>query len=51
MVSVNKGEWDRSLGPETNHEFNRTWLAACQRLLKPNGTIWVTGTSHLIHSV
>ena len=51
MVSVNKGEWDRSRGPDVNHEFNRAWLAACQRVLKPNGTIWVTGTSHVIHSV
>lgn len=51
MVSVNKGEWDRSRGADANHEFNRTWLAACQRVLKPNGTIWVSGTSHVIHSV
>jgi len=51
MVSVNKGEWDRSRGPDANHEFNRAWLAACQRVLKPNGTIWVSGTSHVIHSV
>ena len=51
MVSVNKGEWDRSRGPDANHEFNRTWLAACQRALKPNGTIWVSGTAHVIHSV
>ena len=51
MVSVNKGEWDRSRGPDANHEFNRAWLAACQRVLKPTGTIWVSGTSHVIHSV
>ena len=51
MVSVNKGEWDRSRGPDANHEFNRAWLGACQRVLKPNGTIWVSGTSHVIHSV
>ncbi len=51
MVSVNKGDWDRSRGPGVNHEFNRAWLAACQRVLKPNGTIWVSGTSHVIHSV
>ncbi len=51
MVSVNKGEWDRSRGADANHEFNRAWLAACQRVLKPNGTIWVSGTSHVIHSV
>jgi site-specific DNA-methyltransferase (adenine-specific) len=51
MVSVNKGDWDRSRGADANHEFNRAWLAACQRVLKPNGTIWVSGTSHVIHSV
>lgn len=51
MVSVNKGAWDRSRGPDANHDFNRAWLAACQRVLKPHGTIWVSGTSHVIHSV
>jgi site-specific DNA-methyltransferase (adenine-specific) len=51
MVSVNKGDWDKSKGPDANHEFNRSWLAACQRILKPNGSIWVSGTAHVIHSV
>jgi site-specific DNA-methyltransferase (adenine-specific) len=47
-VSVNKGIWDKSQGVEQDFEFHRKWLAACQRLLKPNGTIWVTGTHHSI---
>ncbi len=51
MVRVDKGEWDKSQGPELNHEFNRAWLERCQRALKPNGTLWVTGTHHVIHSV
>jgi site-specific DNA-methyltransferase (adenine-specific) len=51
MVSVNKGDWDKSRGADANHEFNKAWLAACQRVLKPNGAIWVSGTSHVIHSV
>jgi len=51
MVSVNKGDWDKSKGPGANHEFNRAWLAAAQRVLKPNGGIWVSGTAHVIHSV
>jgi len=51
MVSVNKGSWDRSRGPEVNHQFNTAWLAACQRVLKPDASIWVSGTSHVIHSV
>jgi site-specific DNA-methyltransferase (adenine-specific) len=51
MVSVNKAQWDRSRGAEENHEFNLEWLRLCQSLLKPNGTIWVTGTHHVIFSV
>ena len=51
MVSVNKGEWDKSRGPDANHDFNTAWLAAAQRVLKPNGSIWVSGTAHVIHSV
>ena len=51
MVRVDKGEWDKSRGSELNHEFNIEWLRRCQRVLKPNGTIWVTGTQHVIFSV
>ncbi len=51
MVKVDKGDWDKSRGPELNHEFNREWLARCQRVLKPNGTIWVSGTHHVIFSI
>ena len=51
MVKVNKGEWDRSRGVELDHEFNKAWLAACYRLLKPTGTIWVSGTMHVYPSV
>jgi len=51
MVSVHKGDWDKSRGPDANHQFNRAWLAAAQRVLKPNGSLWVSGTSHVIHSV
>jgi len=51
MVKVDKGDWDKSKGPELNHEFNTEWLRRCQRVLKPNGTLWVTGTHHVIFSV
>ncbi|MBN1756135.1 site-specific DNA-methyltransferase [bacterium] len=51
MVKVDKGQWDKSNGPEINHEFNISWLSRCQKVLKPNGTIWVSGTHHVIHSV
>lgn len=51
MVKVDKGDWDKSRGAELNHEFNLEWLRRCQRVLKPNGTIWVSGTLHVIHSI
>jgi site-specific DNA-methyltransferase (adenine-specific) len=51
MVKVDKGQWDKSKGPELNHEFNMSWLSRCQALLKPSGTLWVSGTHHVIHSV
>jgi site-specific DNA-methyltransferase (adenine-specific) len=51
MVSVNKGRWDQSKGVEENHKFTLEWLKACQHVLKPNGTIWVSGTTHIIYSV
>jgi len=34
-----------------NHEFNLEWLKRCQKVLKPNGTIWITGTHHVIFSI
>lgn len=51
MVSVNKGAWDRSAGIDEDHEFHLQWLEQCQRILKPNGTLWVSGTHHVIFSV
>ncbi len=51
IVSVNKGEWDKSQGREADNEFNRAWLTACRRVLKDNGTIWISGTYHNIFSV
>lgn len=50
-VSVNKGEWDVSKGLEENYQFILKWLKECQRVLTPNGTIWVSGTSHIIYTV
>jgi len=51
MVSVNKGKWDESKGVEENYIFTQRWLRECQRILTPNGTIWVSGTSHIIYTV
>lgn len=51
MVSVDKGDWDRSRGLEADHEFNLEWTRECYRVLKPTGTIWVSGTLHVYPSV
>ncbi len=49
MVSVKKGEWDLGNGLKKNFEFQLAWIKACRRVLKPNGTIWVSGTYHSIY--
>jgi len=51
MKRVDKGKWDQSRGIEEDHKFQVKWLRECQRLLKPHGTIWVSGTRHNIFSV
>lgn len=50
MVSVNKGNWDKSAGVEADFEFHKKWIAACRRILKPEGTIWISGTYHSIYA-
>jgi site-specific DNA-methyltransferase (adenine-specific) len=49
MVSVNKGDWDKSKGFDNDYDFHFQWLAACKRVLKPEGTLWVSGTYHSIY--
>jgi site-specific DNA-methyltransferase (adenine-specific) len=50
-VRVDKGGWDASRGIAEDHAFQRRWLEACRRVLKPSGTLWVSGTQHVIFSV
>ena len=49
MVSVNKGTWDKSKGFKDDYDFHYKWLEACRRVLKPHGTLWVSGTYHSIY--
>ena len=56
MVSVNKGSWDKigsskETKVEDKHKFNRKWIKLCKRVLKPNGSIWISGTLHNIYSI
>ena len=51
MVSVKKGDWDEKISIKEKHSFNRKWIKACKRVLKENGTIWISGTMHNIYSI
>lgn len=46
IVCVDKGEWDKSKGFEEDYAFHAAWIRACHRLLKPAGTLWISGTYH-----
>ncbi len=39
------------MGMAKDHQFNVRWLGAARRILKPGGTLWVTGTHHIIFSI
>jgi site-specific DNA-methyltransferase (adenine-specific) len=41
----------RPMGFEKDHRFNVRWPKAALRVLKPSGTLWVTGTHHIIFSL
>ena len=41
-------DWDRFASAADYAAFSLRWLAACRRLLKANGSIWVIGTYHNI---
>ena len=51
MVSVKKGEWDEKIDIKEKHNFNKKWIRACKRVLKDDGTIWISGTMHNIYSI
>ncbi len=48
-VDVHKGHWDKSAGPLKDFDFHLSWISACRRVLKPEGTIWISGTYHSIY--
>lgn len=48
-VCVNKGQWDKSNGFDEDFKFQNEWISACKRILKPAGTIWISGTYHSIY--
>lgn len=48
LVKCDKGEWDKI---DNFHHFNISWISECKRVLKPGGTIWISGTLHSHPSV
>ena len=46
---VHKGKWDKSRGTTDDMAFHLAWIAEARRLLKPEGTIWISGTYHSIY--
>lgn len=48
MVSVNKGNWDKS---EDIEAFYKLFLVEALRVLKKDGTLWVFGTMHNIYTL
>ncbi len=48
-VNVDKGNWDKSKGFQDDYGFHLKWIEACRRVLKPHGTIWISGTYHSIY--
>lgn len=51
MACVDKGEWDKSKGLTNDFDFTHTWLKNCDRVLKDDGTVWISGTYHNIHMI
>lgn len=44
-------EWDKFDSFQDYDKFTEVWLWECRRILKPTGSLWVSGTYHNIHRV
>lgn len=51
QVSVNKGEWDKSLEITERLNYHRKWIRLCREVLKDNGTIWISATLHSVYAI
>ena len=50
-VDAVNDSWDQFDSFSAYDAFSQAWLKACQRVLKPTGTIWVIGSYHNIFRV
>lgn len=51
QVSVNKGDWDKSLDINQRLEYHRSWIKLCRNVLKDDGTIWISATLHSVYAI
>ena len=51
QVSVDKGEWDKSLEITKRLAYHRKWIRECREVLKDNGTIWISATLHSVYAI
>lgn len=51
QTKVNKGLWDKPISIEEKMKWNRRWLRLCRRILRDDGSIWISGTFHNIYSI
>ena len=51
QVSVDKGEWDKSLEITERLKYHRKWIRECREVLKDNGTIWISATLHSVYAI
>ncbi|OGO23300.1 MAG: DNA methyltransferase [Chloroflexi bacterium RBG_16_51_16] len=50
-VDAVNDDWDQFTDFQAYDAFSRKWLAACRRVLKDTGTIWVIGSYHNIYRI
>jgi site-specific DNA-methyltransferase (adenine-specific) len=51
MVSVDKGDWDKSLTIKDKLSFHQTWIREARKVLKDDGTIWISATLHSVYAI
>ncbi|MBA5723760.1 site-specific DNA-methyltransferase [Candidatus Liberibacter sp.] len=51
LVNAVTDDWDKFSSFEAYDAFTRSWLLACRRVLKSNGTLWVIGSYHNIFRI
>lgn len=49
MVSVNKADWDMGMTVKKRLEYNRKYIRLLRKILKDDGTIWISGTMHNVY--